>query len=167
MNNTGHFAGRIVPPPPFGHSWESLMHEALAEALAARERGEVPVGALVISGHGDILSRAGNAVEALRDPSAHAEILALRAACAAAGNHRLEGCVLVATLEPCLMCAGALTHARLAGLVYGASDAGAGAVSSMLDALDLPFLNHRVWHMGGVLERPCSQLLRDFFERRR
>jgi tRNA(adenine34) deaminase len=164
---TGIIPARIIPPPPPGHSWESLMREALAEALLARDAGEVPVGALVVSGNGDILARAGNAVERLNDPTAHAEILALRAACRVVGNYRLEGCVLLSTLEPCLMCAGALVHARLAGLVYGAADPGAGGVSSCLDGLDLPFLNHRVWHMGGVSGDRCAGLLCDFFERRR
>ena len=143
------------------------MREALTEARSAALAGEVPVGALVGSGNGAILARAGNSVERLRDPAAHAEVLALREACRVAGNYRLEGCVLLATLEPCLMCAGALAHARIAGLVYGVPDPRAGAVSSCLDGLDLPFLNHRVWHMGGILEADCAQLLRDFFEPRR
>lgn len=143
------------------------MGEALDEALRAGSEGEVPVGALIVSGHGDILSRAGNGVERLRDPTAHAEILALRGACERAGNHRLEGAVLVVTLEPCLMCAGALAHARLAGVVYGAADARAGAVASCLECLDEPFLNHRVWHMGGICESECAALLRAFFTERR
>ena len=157
----------IVPPPPGGRTWESLMYEALEEARAAEAAGEVPVGALVVSGHGVVLSRAGNAVERRNDPTAHAELLALREACRVSGNYRLEGCVLVVTLEPCLMCAGSLAHARLAGLVYGAADARAGAVVSCVDGLDMPFLNHRVWHMGGVEAKSCAKLLCDFFERRR
>lgn len=156
--------GRIMPPPPPGWSgWAAVMDEALAEARKARDAGEVPVGAVLLSGHGDMLARAGNAVERLGDPTAHAEILALRAACHKAGNHRLEGAVLVVTLEPCLMCAGALAHARLAGVVFGAEDKNAGAVTSCLEALDEPFLNHRVWHMGCVREAECAALLRDFF----
>ena len=143
------------------------MQEAIAEALLARDANEVPVGALVVSGDGAILARAGNAVERLSDPTAHAEILALRAAAHAVGNCRLEDCILLATLEPCLMCAGALVHARVAGLVYGALDPKAGGVSSCLDGLELPFLNHHVWHMGGVSESRCAQLLREFFEQRR
>lgn len=167
MTGNNALSDRIVPPPPGEHSWESLMREAVAEARRADQAGEVPVGALVVSGNGDIQARAGNAVERLRDPTAHAEMLALREACRKAGNFRLEGCVLVSTLEPCLMCTGALVHARVAGLVYGTADTKAGAAASRLDGLDLPFLNHRVWHMGGIAEELCAQLLRDFFERRR
>jgi len=143
------------------------MQEAIAEAHLARDASEVPVGALVVSSDGIILARAGNAAERLCDPTAHAEILALRTATQAVGNCRLEGCILLATLEPCLMCAGALVHARMAGLVYGAIDPKAGAISSRLDGLELSFLNHRVWHMGGVSEDKCAELLRDFFEQRR
>jgi len=158
---------RIIPPPPPGYSWESLMREAIAEAALARDAGEIPVGALVLSGDGNILARTGNAVERLGDPTAHAEILALRTAASKVGNYRLEGCVLLSTLEPCLMCAGALVHARVAGLVYGAADLKAGCVSSCLEGLDFPFLNHRVWHMGGVAIDACAGLLYDFFARRR
>lgn len=143
------------------------MGEALVEAAKAGRQGEVPVGALVVSGHGKILSRTGNRVESLCDPTAHAELLALRQACGAAGNYRLEGAVLVVTLEPCLMCAGAMAHARLAGVVYGTADARAGAVASCLESLDEPFLNHRVWHMGGICEPECAELLRAFFAERR
>lgn len=159
---------RIIPPPPPGWTdWERIMAEALAEAEHARDAGEVPVGAVVLSSRGDIIGRAGNAVERLCDPTAHAEMLAIRAAARMVGNYRLDGCFLAVTLEPCLMCAGALTHARLAGLVYGAPDARAGAVSSCLDGLEQPFFNHRVWHMGGIAEPACSALLRDFFSIRR
>lgn len=143
------------------------MREALAEARTAAATGDVPVGAVVVGGDGRILGRAGNRVEALRDPTAHAELLALREACGTVRNSRLEGAVLVVTLEPCLMCAGALSQARLAGLVFGAADARAGAIVSCLDALDEPFLTHRVWHLGGVSEAACAALLRTFFEQRR
>ncbi len=143
------------------------MAEALHEARLARDAGEVPVGAVLLTGHGRIISRAGNAVEKLKDPTAHAEVLALRAGALHLGNHRLEGCVLVVTLEPCLMCAGALAHARLAGVVYGARDSRAGVVESCLDVLDQNFCTHNVWHMGGVCEMECADMLRVFFERRR
>ena len=159
---------RIVPPPPPGWpSWEDVMAEALTEARKAGEAGETPVGAVVLSGHGDILGKAGNAVESLCDPTAHAEILALRAASQEAGNYRLEGCFLVATLEPCLMCAGAAAHARVAGVVYGAYDVRAGAVESRLDGLEVPFLTHYPWHMGGICATECADLLRSFFSARR
>lgn len=143
------------------------MGEALNEARAARDAGEVPVGAVLVSGHGNILARAGNASESLSDPTAHAEVRVLREAAQNTGNYRLEGCVLVATLEPCLMCAGALVHARVAGVVYGARDPAAGAVESCLEALEMPFLNHRVWHMGGICDMECAGLLQDFFSGRR
>ncbi len=159
---------RIIPPPPGGlPDWETLMREALTEAETARSLHEVPVGAILVSGHGDILGRGRNAPEASRDPTAHAEILALRQAGTHLGNHRLEGCVMVVTLEPCLMCLGAMVHARLAGVVYGAADPAAGAVASQLDGPELPFLNHRIWHLGGILEDACAALLRDFFRERR
>ena len=112
-------------------------------------------------------ARAHNRPVALHDPTAHAEILALRAAGAASGNYRLGGGVLVVTLEPCAMCAAALVHARLAGVVYGAADRLAGAVTSCTETLDQPFFNHRVWHMGGVLARESVDLLQDFFSGRR
>ncbi|MDL2266523.1 tRNA adenosine(34) deaminase TadA [Desulfovibrio sp. OttesenSCG-928-G15] len=143
------------------------MQSALEQADAAGRQGEVPVGAVLVAGDGAILGRSCNRVEAQKDPTAHAEVLALRHAAAAVGNYRLEGTVLVVTLEPCMMCAGALVHARIAGLVYGAADARAGAVSSCLDGLDEPFHNHRVWHMGGVLGTECAGRLQAFFEQRR
>ena len=161
-------SARIVPPaPPGWASWEDLMAEALAEAAFARAAGEVPVGALVVAGNGRIIGKGRNASESLNDPTAHAEVAALRAACLASRNYRLEGCVLVVTLEPCLMCVGALVHARVAGLVYGAPDAKAGAVDSRLDGLDQPFHNHRPWSLGNICQEECAAPLRDFFARRR
>jgi tRNA(adenine34) deaminase len=143
------------------------MRLALEQAEIGAARGEVPVGAVLAGRDGRLLGVAHNACLALNDPSAHAEMLALRRAGAESGNCRLAGGILVVTLEPCLMCAGALVHARLDMLVYGAADPLAGAVSSRLDALDLPFHNHKVRHMGGVGERECAELLRSFFARRR
>ena len=161
-------SGRIIPPPlPGWSSWEDMMSPALEAARNAAVAGEVPVGAALFSGHGALLAVAGNAAESRNDPTAHAEILAVREACRRSGNYRLEGSVLLVTLEPCLMCAGALAHARLAGLVYGARDPDAGAVESCLEALDQPFLNHRVWHMGGICAEECAALLREFFLHRR
>lgn len=152
-----------VPPPPPGHTWESLMAIALAQARAAALEGEVPVGALVVQPDGRILSQAHNTPLASHDPTAHAEILALRQAGAQLGNYRLEHCVLVVTLEPCLMCTGAMVHARLGGLVFGAADKKSGAVISCLDGLDQNFHNHSLWHMGGICAAACAQVLRAFF----
>ena len=156
-----------VPDPPPGLSWEGLMDQALDQARLAAEAGEVPVGAVLAGPGGHILARTGNAPVRRHDPTAHAEILALRAGGAAVGNYRLAGCVLAVTLEPCAMCAAALVHARLAGVVYGAADDLAGAVISRAEYLDAPFCNHRVWHMGGGRAEACAALLRDFFERKR
>lgn len=161
-------SARIIPPvPPGWLSWEALMAEALVEAGRAEAKNEVPVGAVLVSGNGQILGRGHNTPESLHDPTAHAEVAALRAACLASRNYRLEGCVLVVTLEPCLMCVGALAHARVAGLIYGAADAKAGAVDSRFDGLEQSFLNHRVWSLGGIRGEECAALLRGFFERRR
>ena len=161
-------AHRITPPPPgTWASWEVLMDEALAEARLAAAASEVPVGALVVSQRGEILGRGHNIPAVSHDPTAHAEVMALRAAGLHTHNYRLEGAILLATLEPCLMCTGALIHARIAGLVYGASDPKAGAVDSCLDGLDLPFLTHTVWRMGGVRKQECAALLHNFFTPRR
>ena len=142
------------------------MRLALDEAQQAAREDEVPVGAVLVAADG----RPGPRPQPARGPArstAHAEILALRAAGAASGNYRLGGGVLVVTLEPCAMCAAALVHARLAGVVYGAADRLAGAVTSCTETLDQPFFNHRVWHMGGVLARESVDLLQDFFAGRR
>ncbi len=156
-----------VPPPPPGWTWEGLMEEALAEAQAAACAGEVPVGAVVADPLGRIAGRGRNAPAADLDPTAHAEIMAIRGACARLGNYRLDGCVMAVTLEPCTMCAGAVLHARLAGVVYGCRDRLAGAVSSRADVLDQGLAGRCAWHMGGVLAGPCARLLRDFFAARR
>ena len=156
-----------VPSPPPGRSWEGLMLLALKQARAGEARGEVPVGAVLAGRDGTILAGAHNACLALNDPTAHAEILALRRAAARLGNYRLGGTVLIASLEPCLMCAGALVNARVDGIVYGAADPQAGAVSSCLEAFALPFHTHMIWHMGGVAGEECAALLRDFFIKRR
>jgi tRNA(adenine34) deaminase len=160
-------AGPLPSPPPGWPDWESLMRLALSEARKAEADGEVPVGAVVVGASGEILSTAHNRCIALSDPSAHAELLALRGAGEALANYRLEDTVLVCTLEPCLMCCGALVHARVRGLVYGAADERAGAVSSQLDGLDQPFHNHRPWHMPGILACESAELLRVFFEKKR
>ena len=143
------------------------MHLALEEAFWTGARGEVPIGAVAVHRDGRILARAGNAPITRRDPTAHAEILALRRAGEVLGNYRLPEVFLVVTLEPCLMCLGAMIHARLAGLVFGAKDPKTGAITSRLPGPELPFLNHRLpWHEG-VLAEDCGRLLRGFFRRRR
>lgn len=143
------------------------MARALAEARAAARRGEVPVGALLVAEGGEVLAAAGNRTIADHDPSAHAEIVVLRQAAAALVNHRLPGTTLYVTLEPCVMCVGALIQARIARLVYGASDPKAGAVASLFQLAADPRLNHRFAVQGGVLAAECGHLLRDFFRQRR
>jgi tRNA(adenine34) deaminase len=161
-------AGRDdLPPPPGWDSYEAIMALALQHAREAGERGEAPVGAVVLSAQGAVLATAANGPIALADPTAHAEILALRAAAARAGNYRLPGSILVVTLEPCLMCLGAMIHARVGLLVYGASDRKTGAVDSRLPGPDLPFFNHRFNIVSGIMAESCSRLLTDFFRSRR
>jgi tRNA(adenine34) deaminase len=143
-----------------------FMGEALAEARDALAAGEVPVGAVVVL-EGVIIGQGHNRPIALSDPTAHAEILALRRAAERAGNYRLVGATLYATVEPCAMCAGAALHARVARLVYGAPDPNAGAVQSLFRLLDDPRLNHRIETVGGVLAVESAALLRAFFEVRR
>ncbi len=156
-----------IPAPPSGWTWPGLMGEALLMAEEGRKKGEIPVGALVVEPSGRILSRSHNENITTCDPSAHAEILAMRRAGLATNNHRLGNSVLVVTLEPCLMCAGALVHARVAGLVFGAADALAGSIVSRADVLDFSWHNHRPWHMGGVRSEECADVLRNFFKDRR
>ena len=145
---------------------ERWMREAIAEARLARARGEVPVGAVVVV-DGAVVGRGSNQPIHATDPTAHAEVVALRAAARATGNYRLPGAALYVTVEPCLMCAGALVHARIGRLVFGAAEPKAGAVRSTLRALDHPALNHRVEVAGGVLEPECNALMRAFFAERR
>ena len=145
---------------------ELWMEEALREALRAQAAGEVPVGAVVVA-DGKIVGRGSNRNLTGHDPTAHAEILALREAGQALGNHRLEGCEMFVTIEPCAMCAGALVHARLKRLIYGAEDPKAGAVHSVLQVLNHPSLNHRMDVTWGVLAGRCAELLQAFFRERR
>jgi tRNA(adenine34) deaminase len=139
---------------------------ALAQARRARDEGEVPVGAVLVQGVRVIATGANRPIGAC-DPTAHAEIEALRAGALALGSYRLADTVLYVTLEPCLMCAAALVHARVRRVVFGAWDPRAGAAGSMLDAFALPGLNHRVDVFGGVLQDECAALLTEFFESRR
>jgi len=143
--------------------WMAL---ALAQAREAAAAGEVPVGAVVVK-DGQLLASGRNSPIADHDPSAHAEINALRAAAAALGNYRLDGCTLYVTLEPCAMCAGAMLHARLARVVYGAADPRTGAAGSVVSLFDQPLLNHHTQVTAGVANEACGALLQDFFRARR
>jgi tRNA(adenine34) deaminase len=142
------------------------MEAALDEARLAAEVGEVPIGAVVVS-EGAIIARGQNRVLRELDPTAHAEIVALRAAAAALGNYRLTGCTLYVTLEPCAMCAGAMIHARIDRLVYAACDPKAGAAGSVLAVLNHPQLNHQMQVEQGILADEAAELLRGFFRERR
>ena len=143
------------------------MRLALEQAVLTAASADVPVGAVVVDADGAVLGVGCNARELTRDPTAHAEVLALRAAAAAVGNWRLAGCTLVVTLEPCTMCAGALVLARVSRVVFGATDPKAGAVGSLWDVVRDRRLNHRPEVVGGVLAEECGELLRAFFEGRR
>jgi tRNA(adenine34) deaminase len=142
------------------------MQLALAEAARAGEAGEVPVGAIVVK-EGAVIATGFNAPIGLSDPSAHAEMRALRAAAQVLGNYRLPGCELYVTLEPCAMCAGAIMHARLARVVYAAPDPKTGAAGSVLDLFGYAQLNHHTEVVGGVLAEEAGQMLKDFFAARR
>ncbi len=139
---------------------------AIEHARQAEGHGDVPIGA-VVARDGEPLAAAGNERELRRDPTAHAEILAIRAAAEALGGWRLPGTTIYVTLEPCAMCAGAIVLARIPTVVYGASDPKAGAAGSVLDVLSEPALNHRPEVLGGVLEPECASLLSEFFAARR
>ncbi len=146
---------------------EFFMKQAILQAIRAWKKGEVPVGAVVVSGAGQILASAHNCPISLDDPTAHAEILALRLAAGKVGNYRLTDSWLISTLEPCVMCAGAMVWARVKGVVFGARDPVSGAFGSVMDINEVPGLNHRIEVTEGVLAAECSQLLKDFFKRRR
>ncbi len=142
------------------------MRQALAAADDARARGEVPVGTCIVAGEA-ILAVAGNRTRTDQDPTAHAEIVALREAARRTGNYRIIDAVVYSTIEPCVMCAGALIQARVRRLVYGARDERAGAVESQFRVCDTDFLNHRIEVTAGVLEEECRQLMQEFFRARR
>ena len=160
-----------MTPTGYTASFEPAMRLALAEAGPRpgprMSRTDIPVGAVILDQADAVVARARNRREADRDPTAHAEIVAIRQAARALGRWRLTGLTLVVTLEPCTMCAGAVTAARLARVVYGAEDAKAGAVGSLWDVLRDTRLNHRPEVIGGVLADECGALLRDFFATRR
>ncbi len=146
---------------------EAFMALALEEARQAARRGEVPIGAVLVSAEGEVLARAGNSPIALHDPTAHAEILVLRAAAEKVGNYRLTDTTLYVTLEPCVMCAGALVQARVKRLVYGALDPKAGGMVSCYQVGCDAVLNHTLEVQGGVLALEATTVLKDFFRARR
>ena len=145
---------------------EEFMRLALVQAEAARVSGEVPVGAIVVL-DGEVKGRGRNAVIGSSDPSAHAEIVALREAAGALNNYRLPGATLYSTIEPCAMCAGAIVHARIERLVFGARDPKAGAVETFFQICSTDFLNHRVIVEGGILEADCRAMIQSFFREKR
>ena len=155
-----------MPEGPINVQDEVWMAEALVLARKAADENEVPVGAVVVK-EGEIIGRGWNRNIGLHDPSAHAEILAMREAGVALGNHRLTGCILYATLEPCPMCAGAMIHARLERIVYGANDPKTGAAGGKFDLLANPAHNHTPLVDGGCLADKCSIMLKGFFRQRR
>lgn len=158
-------AGPVLPPPPAATPLDvSMMRRALALAREAASRGEVPVGAVVYeTASGRVLGEGANRREADADPAAHAEFLAIRAACGARKDWRLNDCTLAVTLEPCVMCAGLIVNARVGRVVYGAADPKAGAAGSLYHLTQDPRLNHRVTPTPGVLARESAALLRRFF----
>jgi len=143
------------------------MHTALSQAAAAASRGEVPVGALIVGPDGQIIAQAGNRTRELNDPTAHAEILAIRAACAALGSERLPGCDLYVTLEPCPMCASAISQARIGRLYYGASDPKSGGVAHGPRVFEHPQSHHVPEVYDGIGAQASEALLKDFFQQRR
>lgn len=147
--------------------WVPYMKRALELAEDSRKKGDIPVGALVVDKSGKIVSEAHNERELQKDPTAHAEILAIRQAAQNLGNWRLTGCTLVVTLEPCVMCAGALSLSRIDRIVFGAFDAKAGATGSLYKIHDDVRLNHRMEIEGGVLEKECRETLVEFFRSKR
>jgi len=177
MNPAIHRIRRPDPPslPPRAFSVsadpesfdQEMMLLAMEQARAAEAAGEIPVGAVILSPQGDVLALGENRVLRDSDPTAHAEMVALRAAGEALRNYRLVGCTLYSTLEPCAMCAGAMIHARIARLVFGALDPKTGAVGSVLQVLNHPQLNHQMELTGGVLADQCGDQLRRFFQGRR
>lgn len=152
--------------PPENASDAYWMSRALELARAAAAAGEVPVGAVIVK-DGQLIGEGHNRNLLDTDPTAHAEMIALRQAAAGVGNHRLAGAVMFATIEPCAMCAGAMVHARLQRLVYGASDPKAGAAGSVLEVINHPRLNHQMVVTSGVLASDCSEILQEFFRKKR
>jgi len=144
-----------------------FMNRAIVEASHAAINGEVPVGAIIVNTQGAVLAAAHNQTITRCDPTAHAEILAIRQACAQRGNYRLPGSVLYVTIEPCVMCMGAVVHARMAAVIFGAPDPKWGAAGSLYNFSQDQRLNHRVQISGGVCKQPCIELMQRFFRQRR
>ncbi|MFF8614597.1 tRNA adenosine(34) deaminase TadA [Streptomyces sp. NPDC015350] len=163
MSEAPHPQGPPEPHDPVRDPWRAHMRRALAEADLAARAGDVPVGAVVLGPDGALLATGHNEREATGDPTAHAEVLAVRRAAASLGRWRLTGCTLVVTLEPCTMCAGALVQSRVDRVVYGARDEKAGAAGSLWDLVRDRRLNHRPEVIQGVLESECAALLTSFF----
>lgn len=157
----------MILPETVAKQDEFFMAMALAEARQVAERGEVPVGAVVVDPAGQVVGRSGNRPIELHDPSGHAEMLALRQAATALNNYRLSGCTIYVTLEPCPMCAGAMVHARVARVVFGAEDPKGGGMVSRYQIGSDGLLNHALEFEGGVLAEESAGLLRDFFRERR
>jgi len=155
-----------MPELPMNETDERWMGEALRQAVAAMERDEVPVGCIVVH-NGHVVGRSHNQRETLQDPTAHAEMIAITQAAEALSSWRLAGCTLYVTLEPCIMCAGAMILARIDRLVYGARDPKAGAIDSVFHILDERRLNHRIPITGGILSDACGQVLTEFFRTKR
>lgn len=168
VRNSQTNAARVFPPEIEINSPDikKYMCQALREAERAKAEGEVPVGAVIVR-EGKVLARAHNRPIRLNDPTAHAEIIAMRRAARKLGNYRLTGCSLYVTIEPCAMCAGAMIQARISHLIFGARDSKAGAAGSIVELLNHPKLNHRVKVSPGVLEEECALILQDFFRLRR
>ncbi|SIO24945.1 tRNA adenosine(34) deaminase TadA [Halodesulfovibrio marinisediminis] len=162
-----HCYDALTALPQGWESWDDLMRIAMEEAQKAEAIGEVPVGAVLVAPDGTIVAKDYNKTITSNDPTAHAEILAMRKAGEQLQNYRIEDLVLVVTLEPCLMCSGAMVHARIRGVVYGAPDLKTGALDSQLNSFDLPLHNHAIWHKSGVLQEECSTMLSAFFKKRR
>lgn len=159
----------LTTPPnaPTNISWRAMMDVAFQEACKAAKMGESPIGAALFSTSGELIAKAHNQPISLNDPTGHAEILCLRKAAKKVGNYRLSNTIMAVTLEPCLMCTGAIIHARVSGVVMGALDPKAGAIISNLEGHALPFTNHKMWFIDGVLENECSSLLKRFFLEKR
>jgi tRNA(adenine34) deaminase len=149
---------------PFNHDY--WMQKAYAEAEKALKQEEVPVGAVIVKNN-HIIAQAHNQVETLKDPTAHAEMIAITSACETLGEKRLEGCTLYVTLEPCPMCAGAIVHARLDTIVYATADPKAGACDSLYHLCEDPRLNHKVKVISGIMEEKCAAILKHFFQLKR